>query len=69
LRYVLQRQRHDSGRSIFSVGSDLESQLPTHLEHRPIDVRDPGEIERAIVTFAQSPNGGLIISLPHPHQR
>ena len=31
------------------------------VELRPIDVRDPGEIERAIVTFAQSPNGGLII--------
>jgi putative tryptophan/tyrosine transport system substrate-binding protein len=31
------------------------------VELRPIDVRDPGEIERAIVTFAQVPNGGLII--------
>jgi len=31
------------------------------VELRPIDVRDPGEIERAIVTFAQTPNGGLII--------
>jgi putative ABC transport system substrate-binding protein len=26
----------------------------------PVDVRDPGEIERAIVAFAQVPNGGLI---------
>ena len=32
------------------------------VEMRPIDMRDPGEIERAIVTFAQSPNGGLIIA-------
>ena len=32
------------------------------VELRPIDVRDPGEIKRAIVTFAQSPNGGLIIA-------
>jgi putative ABC transport system substrate-binding protein len=32
------------------------------VELRPIDERDPGEIERAIVTFAQSPNGGLIIA-------
>jgi putative ABC transport system substrate-binding protein len=31
------------------------------VELRPINMRDPGEIERAIVTFAQSPNGGLII--------
>jgi len=30
------------------------------VELRSIDVRDPGEIERAIVTFAQSPSGGLI---------
>ena len=32
------------------------------VELRSIDVRDPGEIERAIVTFARSPNGGLIIA-------
>src|SRR6516162_5821683 len=31
------------------------------VELRPIDVREPAEIERAIVTFAQVPNGGLII--------
>jgi putative ABC transport system substrate-binding protein len=30
------------------------------VELRPTDVRDPGEIERAIVAFAQVPNGGLI---------
>jgi putative tryptophan/tyrosine transport system substrate-binding protein len=32
------------------------------VELRPMDVRDPGEIERAIATFAQVPNGGLIIA-------
>src|SRR5262249_30509382 len=32
------------------------------VELRAIDVRDPGEIERAIVTFAHSQNGGLIIA-------
>ena len=31
------------------------------VELRTIDMRDPGEIERAIVTFAQSPHGGLIV--------
>ena len=31
------------------------------VELRPIDVCDPGEIERAVVAFAQVPNGGLII--------
>src|SRR5262245_14239609 len=30
------------------------------VELRPIDLREAGEIERAIVTFAQVPNGGLI---------
>jgi hypothetical protein len=36
MRFRLQRQSHDSGRSIFSVGTDLESELPTHLEHHSI---------------------------------
>ena len=30
------------------------------LELRPIDVRDPGEIERGIATFAQGSNSGMI---------
>jgi putative ABC transport system substrate-binding protein len=29
---------------------------------RPIDVRDAGEIERAITAFAQGSNGGLIVT-------
>src|SRR5262245_54304346 len=32
------------------------------VELRPIDVRDSGEIERSIAAFAQSPNGGLIVT-------
>jgi putative ABC transport system substrate-binding protein len=32
------------------------------VELRPIDVRNPGDIERAITVFAASPNGGLIIT-------
>jgi ABC-type uncharacterized transport system substrate-binding protein len=32
------------------------------VELRPMDVRDPDGIERAIATFAQTPNGGLIIA-------
>jgi putative tryptophan/tyrosine transport system substrate-binding protein len=31
------------------------------MELRPIDVRDAGAIERAIATFAQDSNGGLIV--------
>jgi putative tryptophan/tyrosine transport system substrate-binding protein len=32
------------------------------VELRPIDVHDAGEIERAVGTFAGSPNGGLILT-------
>jgi putative ABC transport system substrate-binding protein len=32
------------------------------VELRPIDVRDAGEIERAVAAFARSPNGGLILT-------
>jgi putative tryptophan/tyrosine transport system substrate-binding protein len=32
------------------------------VELTPIDLRDPGEIERALATFARSPDGGLIMS-------
>ena len=32
------------------------------VELRPIDVRDSGEIERSVAAFAQSPNGGLIVT-------
>ena len=32
------------------------------LELRPVDVRDEGDIERAITAFARSSNGGLIVT-------
>ena len=32
------------------------------VELRPVDVRDAGEIERAIAAFAQGSNGGMIIT-------
>ncbi|MGA8001085.1 MAG: ABC transporter substrate-binding protein, partial [Pseudolabrys sp.] len=32
------------------------------LEVSPVNLRDAGEIERAIATFARSPNGGLILT-------
>jgi putative ABC transport system substrate-binding protein len=31
------------------------------VELRPIDLRNPGEIERGVVAFAREPNGGLIV--------
>ena len=32
------------------------------IELTPINVRDAGEIERAVATFARSSNGGLIVT-------
>ena len=32
------------------------------MELRPIDVRDAGEIERAVAAFARTSNGGLIVT-------
>ena len=32
------------------------------VEVIPVDVRDAGEIERAVTAFARSPNGGLIVT-------
>ena len=34
----------------------------TPTELRPVDVRDAGEIERALAAFAGKPNGGLILT-------
>jgi len=32
------------------------------VEVNPVDMRDAGEIERAVAAFARSPNGGLIVT-------
>ena len=32
------------------------------VDLRPIDVRDPADIERAVVAFARSPNGGMVVT-------
>jgi putative ABC transport system substrate-binding protein len=32
------------------------------VELRPVDIRDAGELERAITMFAGSPNGGLVVT-------
>jgi ABC-type uncharacterized transport system substrate-binding protein len=32
------------------------------VELRPVDVRDPGEIERGVTAFARGSNGGLIVA-------
>jgi putative ABC transport system substrate-binding protein len=32
------------------------------VEVSPVNVRDAGEIERAVTVFARSPNGGLVVT-------
>ena len=32
------------------------------MEVNPVNVRDAGEIERAVAAFARTPNGGLIVT-------
>jgi putative tryptophan/tyrosine transport system substrate-binding protein len=41
----------------------IQSVAPSFgVELRPVDVHDAGEIERAVAAFAQSSNGGLIVT-------
>jgi putative ABC transport system substrate-binding protein len=41
----------------------IQSVAPSFgVEVRPVDVRDAGEIERAVTAFARSSNGGLIVT-------
>jgi putative tryptophan/tyrosine transport system substrate-binding protein len=41
----------------------IQSAAPSlGLEASPVNMRDAGEIERSIVAFARSPNGGLIVT-------
>jgi ABC-type uncharacterized transport system substrate-binding protein len=57
---VLRDAALTSGIGQFAV---IQSVAPSvGVELSPIDVRDAGEIERAITTFARSSNGGLIVT-------
>jgi putative ABC transport system substrate-binding protein len=49
-----------SGPAQFAVIQAVAPSLGVEL--RPVDVRDEGESERALALFAQSPNGGLIVT-------
>ena len=52
--------RHAAGIGQFGV---IQSVAPSlGVEVSPVDVRDTGEIERAVAAFARSPNGGLIVT-------
>jgi len=40
----------------------IQAVAPSVRAMTPVNVRDAGEIERAITAFARSPNGGLIVT-------
>ena len=49
-----------SGIGQFAAAQAVAPSLGVELS--PVDVRDAGEIERAVTAFARSPNGGLIVT-------
>jgi putative ABC transport system substrate-binding protein len=57
---VLRDATQGAGTSEFAVIQAMASSLK--VEVNPVSVRDAGEIERAVVAFARSPNGGLIVT-------
>ena len=55
---VMRDSAIDSQHAMFG---SIQSVAPSlGIELRPIDTHNPSEIERALVTFAREPNGGLI---------
>src|SRR5215471_18076647 len=57
---VLRESAIAAGPAMFGV---IQAAAPSlGVELRPVDVRDAGEIERAITAFAQGANGGLIVT-------
>ena len=57
---VLRESGVAAGPALFGVIQAVAPSLGVEL--RPVDVRDAGEIERAITAFAQGANGGLIVT-------
>jgi putative ABC transport system substrate-binding protein len=57
---VLRDTTQGSGTSQFAA---IQSVAPSlSVEVNPLNMRDAGEIERAVTAFAQSPGGGLIVT-------
>jgi len=56
---VLREARIAAGPGLFGAVQALAPSVG--VEVRPLDVRDPGDIERTIAAFAQSPNSGLVV--------
>jgi putative ABC transport system substrate-binding protein len=57
---VLRDPTQGDGTSQFAAIQAVAPSL--RVEVNPVNVRDAGEIERAIAAFARSPNGGLILT-------
>ena len=57
---VLRDATQGSGTSQFAAIQAVAPSL--RVEVNPINMRDAGEIERAVAAFARSPNGGLIVT-------
>jgi putative ABC transport system substrate-binding protein len=59
-RAAVLRDTQSSGTGVFAV---IQAMAPSlGVEVNPINVRDAGEIERAVAAFARSSNGGLIVT-------
>jgi putative ABC transport system substrate-binding protein len=57
---VLRDSTQGGGTSQFAV---IQAAAPSlQVEVNPVNMRDPGEIERAVAAFARAPNGGLIVT-------
>jgi len=56
---VLRDATQGAGTSMFAA---IQTAAPSlRMEVNPVNMRDAGEIERAIADFARAPNGGLIV--------
>jgi putative ABC transport system substrate-binding protein len=56
---VLRDSTQGGGTSVFAAIQAVAPSLG--VEVNPVNMRDTGEIERAVAAFARSPNGGLIV--------
>ena len=64
---VLRDTTRGCGTSQFAA---IQAMAPSlGVEVNPVNMRDPGEIERAVAAFARAPNGGLIVTASAPAQR
>ena len=61
---VLRNAATASGPGQFSVIQAVAPSL--RVEVSPLNMRDAGEIERAVAVFARAPNGGLILTASAP---